>query len=64
MKKLLLLATISIFLAACASEKPIPEYQLIPPQKTLQINSTLHNNNNNNNNINNNNIDNSNNNSE
>ena len=43
MKKLLLLATISIFLSACAStEKPIPEYKLIPNQTTLKINHSLY----------------------
>ena len=43
MKKLLLLAAISIFLSACAStEKPIPEYKLIPNQTTLKINNSLY----------------------
>lgn len=43
MKKLLLLATISTFLSACAStEKPIPEYKLIPNQTTLKINNSLY----------------------
>lgn len=46
MKKLLLLATISIFLSACASEKPIYDYQLIPPQTTVKINPNLSGNNN------------------